>query len=79
MPTITVLRGDITTSQVAEVLRNGLGSAQLARAQVKITHSGDQTVLHVSSGGISPLIRLANRLWITQKTFRVLQAAPGLR
>jgi hypothetical protein len=111
MPTVTVPGDDITTSQVADALRDGLGprytvlpgtgiswnpvdrlrpehadaivvglgSARLLRAQVKITHSGRQTVLHLTSGGISPLIRLTNRLWITEKARRVLRAAPDLR
>lgn len=106
MPTITV-----TTEEVSEVLRQGLGprynvlpgkginwnpaggprpgqpgkivvgtgSARLFRAEVAVSQRPGQTVLHVTAGGLSLLPRLTNRLWITEKIRRVLQAAPAFR
>jgi hypothetical protein len=111
MPTITVPKPGVTTEEVGEVLRKGLGprynvlpgkvmnwnpvgnpradqpdrivvgpgSTQLFRAEVTISQHSGQTLLHVIAGGISPLTRLPNRLWIAEKVRKVLQAAPSLR
>jgi hypothetical protein len=111
MPTITIPRPNVTTDEVSEALRRGLGprynvlpgkrmnwspvghpradhpdkivvgtgSTRLFRAEVTISQHSGQTVLRVSTGGISLLIRLTNRFWITGKVRRVLQAAPVLR
>jgi hypothetical protein len=111
MPTITIPRPDVTTGEVSEALRQGLGprynvlpgtamnwnpagnprpdhpgkivvgtgSARLFRAEVTISQHSGQTVLRVIAGGISLLLRLTNRLWITGKVSRVLQAASSLR
>jgi hypothetical protein len=57
----------------------GTGSTRLFRAEVIISQRSGQTVLHVVAGGISLPVRLTNRLWITEKVRRILQAAPGLR
>jgi hypothetical protein len=57
----------------------GTGSARLFRAQVRISRGSDQTALRITSGGISALLTLTNRLWMTQKVRRALQAGLGLR
>ena len=111
MATITIPRPNVTTHEVTEALRQGLGprynvlpgkgmnwnpvgnpradhpdkivvgtgSTRLFRAEVTISQHSGQTVLRVITGGISLLIRLTNRLWITEKVRRVLRAAPSLR
>lgn len=56
----------------------GTGSTRLFRAQVTLSPDSGQTVLHVLAGGLSLLVKLANRLWIARKVRRVLQAAPSL-
>ena len=57
----------------------GTGSTRLFRTEVTISQDSGQTVLRVITGGISLLMRLTNRLWITEKVRRVLRAAPSLR
>jgi hypothetical protein len=111
MSTITVPRPDVTSDEVADALRAGLGpryhvlpgkgvnwnpvggprpdhpdtivvgtgSNKLFRAQVRISQSGGETILHVSPGGIGPVPRVTNRLWIARKIGEVLRAAPNLR
>jgi hypothetical protein len=111
MSTITVPRPDVTSGEVAEALRRGLGprynvvpgkgvnwnpvgaprpdhpdtivvgtgSTRLFRAQVRISHSAGDTILHVSPGGIGPVPRITNRLWIARKMGQVLRGAPSLR
>jgi hypothetical protein len=111
MSTITVPRSDVTTEDVADALRQGLGprynvlpgtgvnwnpiggprpdhpgtivvgtgSTRLFRAQVRISQGAGATILHISPGGIGPLPRITNRLWIARKVAQVLRAAPSLR
>jgi hypothetical protein len=111
MSTITIPRPDVTTEEVSEVLRRGLGprynvlpgkgmnwnpagkprahlpsqivvgtgSTRLFRAQVTISQHSGETDLRVLAGGLSLLVRLANRFWIAGRVGRVLQAAPSLR
>jgi hypothetical protein len=57
----------------------GTGSTRLFRAQVRIIQDHGETILHVSPGGLSPLPRITNRLWIARKVHQILQAAPSLR
>jgi hypothetical protein len=57
----------------------GIRSTPLFRAEVVISRYDGQTSLHVIAGGIGPLLRLTNRLWIAERVRRVLEAAPGLR
>jgi hypothetical protein len=111
MSIITVPRSDVTSDEVTDALRHGLGprykvlpgtgvscwnpiggprpdhpdtivvgagSTRVTRAQVRISHDAGETILHVSSGGIS-LWTLTNRLWIARKVRQVLRAAPSLR
>jgi hypothetical protein len=111
MSTITVPRPDVTTEEVAEVLRQrlgpryhvlpgravnwnpvgnprldhgdaivvGTGSNRLFRAQVKISRRPGETLLHVSPGGIGPVPRITNRLWIARRVRQALVAAPSFR
>jgi hypothetical protein len=111
MITITVPRADVTSGEVAEALRRGLGSrynvlpgkgvnwnpvgaarpdhpdtivvgtgsTRLFRAQVRVSHDAGQTILHVSPGGIGPVPRITNRLWIARKMREVLSDASNLR
>jgi hypothetical protein len=111
MSTITVPRSDVTSDEVADALRRGLGprynvlpgkgvnwnpvgaprpdhpdtivvgtgSTRLFRAQVRISHDAGETILHVSPGGIGPVPRITNRLWIARKMGQVLRGAPSLR
>jgi hypothetical protein len=108
---ITVPRADVTSDEVTEGLRQGLGprynvlpgvaknwnpvgdprpdhpdtivvgtgSNKLFRAQVRISQRPGETVLHVSPGGLGPVPRLINGIWIVRKVRQVLQAAPNLR
>jgi hypothetical protein len=57
----------------------GTGSTRLFRAQVRISQDAGETILHVSPGGIGPLPRITNRLWIARKVLQALRAAPSLR
>jgi hypothetical protein len=111
MSTITVPRPDVTSDEVADALRRGLGprynvlpgkgvnwnpvgaprpdhpdtivvgtgSTRLFRAQVRISQDAGETILHVSSGGLTLPPRLINRLWVTRKVNQVLRGAPSLR
>jgi hypothetical protein len=110
MSTITVARPDVTSEQVADALRQGLGarynvvsgvgvnwnpvgnprpdhpdtivvgtgSNRLFRAQVSISRGPGETILHVSPGGLTPVPRITNRLWIVRKVRQALAGAPGL-
>jgi hypothetical protein len=110
MSTITVLRPDVTTEEVSQVLREGLGprynvlpgkgmnwnpvggprpdqpgkivvgtgSTRVFRAEVVLSQSSGQTVLHVIAGGLTLVPRLINQFWIAALVRRVLQAAPSL-
>jgi hypothetical protein len=111
MLTITVPRPDVTSEEVADALRHGLGprynvlpgvgvnwnpvgaprpdhpdtivvgtgSNRLFRAQVRISQRPGETILNVSPGGIGPVPRLTNRLWIVRKVHQALAASPSLR
>jgi hypothetical protein len=111
MFTITVPRSDVTSDEVTDALRQGLGprynvlpgtgvnrnpvagprpghpdtiavgtgSARLFCAQVRISQDAEETMLHVSPGGLCGWPRLTNRLWIARKVGQVLRAAPSLR
>jgi hypothetical protein len=57
----------------------GTGSTRLFRAEVTISRRSGQSVLHVIAGGIGPLLRPLNAVWIARKAHQVLLAAPGLR
>ena len=57
----------------------GIGSARLFHAQVTVSESAGQTLLHVSPGGLIGMLRLINRVLIAPKLLRVLRSAPGLR
>jgi hypothetical protein len=57
----------------------GTGSTRLFRAQVRISQNGGKTVLNVSPGGIGPVPRVTNRVWIARRVLQVLRAAPSLR
>jgi hypothetical protein len=46
---------------------------------VRISHDAGETILHVSPGGIGPVPRITNRLWIVRKMRQVLRSAPSLR
>jgi len=50
---------------------------RLFRAEVKVTPQPGKTIIHIIAGGIGPLPRLINRLWIAEKVRRVLQTALG--
>ena len=90
MSAITVPRSDVTSDEVADALRQGLGSQyhvlpgagvncwNPVRAQVRISQNAGETILHVSPGGIG-LLTLTNRLWIVHKVRQVLRADPTLR
>jgi hypothetical protein len=111
MFTIAVPRSDVSTGEVVDALRHGLGprynvlpgkgvnwnpvgaprpehpntivvgtgSTRLFRAQVSLSHDAGETILRVSPGGIGPVPRITNGLWIARKMRQVLRAAPGLR
>ena len=57
----------------------GLGSTRVFRAEVTIAHGTGQTRLHVIAGGIGPLLRPINSVWIARKAYEALRAAPSLR
>jgi hypothetical protein len=59
----------------------GTGSTRLFRAQVRIDRDRDRdgTTLHVSPGGVGPVPRLVNTLWIVRKVREVLRGAPSLQ
>jgi hypothetical protein len=57
----------------------GTGSTRLFRAQVRISHDDGKTILHVTPGGISPVPRVTNRLWIERKVLQALRTAASLR
>jgi hypothetical protein len=110
MFTITVPRSDVTSEEVADVLRRrlgpryhvspntavnwnpvgeprpehpdrivvGTGSSRLFRAQVKISRPAGETTLHISPGGIGPVPRITNTLWIARKVRQALAGAPSL-
>lgn len=50
---------------------------RLFRAEVNVSPQPGATVVHVIAGGIGPLPRLVNRLWIAEKVRRVLQTELG--
>jgi hypothetical protein len=56
----------------------GTGSNRFFRAQVRISRSPRETVLHVSPGGITLVPRLTNRLGIARKVHQALAAAQSL-
>lgn len=56
----------------------GTGSARLFRVEVRLARGAHRTSLHVSPGGLTPPLRLANRLWLVGKVTRLLQTTPGL-
>jgi len=76
---VIVTRADVTTEEVGEALRQGLGSTRLFRAEVTISRRSEETVLHVIAGGYGLVVRPLNRFWIAERVRRVLQTAPGLR
>jgi hypothetical protein len=110
MFTITVPRSDVTSGEVVDALRRGLGprynvlpgkgvnwnpvgaprpdhpdtivvgtgSTRLFRAQVRISHDAGATILQVSPGGIGPVPRITNGLWIARKMRQVLRGASSL-
>ena len=57
----------------------GTGSTRLFRAQVRISHEAGETILNVSPGGIGPVPRITNGLWIARKMRQVLRGASSLR
>jgi len=111
MFTITLPRSDVTSGEVVDALRRGLGprysvlpgkgvnwnpvgaprpdhpdtimvgtgSTRLFRAQVRISHEAGETILNVSPGGIGPVPRITNGLWIARKMRQVLRGASSLR
>jgi hypothetical protein len=57
----------------------GVGSAQFFCAEVTMTRHGGHTSLRVIPGGIGPLLRITNELWLARKVRRALRAEPSLR
>jgi hypothetical protein len=61
----------------ADMVTVGRTPTRLFRVEVKVSPQPGKTILHVIAGGIGPLPRLANRLWIAERVRRVLQTALG--
>jgi hypothetical protein len=57
----------------------GVGSAQLFCAEVTMTRHGGHISVRVIPGGIGPLLRITNELWLARKVRRALRAEPSLR
>lgn len=56
----------------------GIGSSRLFRAQVSISHDSGPTILRVTPGGIGPILRLTNTVWIARKVRDAMRNASSL-
>ncbi len=55
------------------------GPARVLRATVTISRQGEQTALHVHSGGLTLPLQLLHRTWIVPEVLGALRSAPALR
>jgi hypothetical protein len=57
----------------------GRGSDRVFRAQVRLSHRTEETVLHVRAGGLTLVPWLVNRVWVARRVQRVLRSELGGR
>jgi hypothetical protein len=75
MSTLVRGRGSDNPDRIAV----GVGPAGLFCAEVTMTRHGEHISVRVTAGGIGPLLRITNELWLARKVRRALRAEPSLR